>query len=240
MLVIKNIFSSSPGKKSLVAVTGLLMAGFLLTHMAGNLLIFAGPEAINGYAENLRTIHIFGVFPGLIWIARAMLLGTLLLHVFLTIYISYENKKARPQKNYYFNTVQSGFASRNMLLTGLLVLSFLAYHLLHFTVGTVQPEYANQHDHLGRVDVYNMVVHSFLFHHSLFGIKIPLVALSYFGALTILALHLNHAMRSLMQTLGMMRKDGYQVISIFSFIFVLIICLGFASVPAAILMGVIH
>ncbi|MFO0925429.1 MAG: succinate dehydrogenase cytochrome b subunit [Gemmataceae bacterium] len=124
---------SSLGKKYVVAITGLLLMLFVLGHMAGNLLLFAGPEAINAYAEKLKSTG------ALLWVIRAALLTIFVVHIGITIRLTMENRIARPTKYVYERTMEASWASRHMFLTGLVILAFVVYHLAHFTLGVVKP-----------------------------------------------------------------------------------------------------
>ena len=114
-----------------MAVTGLGLVGFVIIHMLGNLLIFAGPDALNGYAEALKHN------PGLLWTARSGLFLLFVVHIALALRLSMQNKAARPNRYVYEETIEATWASRHMLLTGLVLLAFVLYHLLHFTLGVV-------------------------------------------------------------------------------------------------------
>src|SRR5262245_25657755 len=114
---------SSLGKKYLMALTGLALIGFVIAHMSGNLLIFAGRDALNSYAHALKDR------PALLWTARTGLLAIFLLHVYLGLVLSLQNRAARPSRYVYEDTLHASWASRHMLLTGLVLLAFIVYHL---------------------------------------------------------------------------------------------------------------
>jgi succinate dehydrogenase cytochrome b subunit len=124
--------TSSLGSKYVMAITGLLLIGFVLGHMTGNLLIFAGPDALNGYAAALKAR------PALLWGARLGLLAVFVVHVLIGIRLALANKAARPTPYAYEDTLQASWASRHMMLTGLVLLAFVGYHLAHFTLGWVK------------------------------------------------------------------------------------------------------
>jgi succinate dehydrogenase / fumarate reductase cytochrome b subunit len=131
MHLLPRLVHSSLGKKYVMAVTGLLLIGFVLAHMAGNLLIFFGPDAINSYAAALKAK------PYLLWPARVGLLVVFLIHLYVAFRLTYENYAARPQGYVHERTLQASFASRHMMLTGMVLLAFIVYHLAHFTFGVV-------------------------------------------------------------------------------------------------------
>ncbi|MEW4566268.1 succinate dehydrogenase cytochrome b subunit [Tautonia sp. JC769] len=135
---------SSIAKKAVVAITGLLLFGFVIGHMVGNLQIFLGRETINNYAEFLHSM------PELLWAARIGLLVAVVLHIVFTIWVSKENRASRPQRYVMERTTRATPASRTMLLSGLLVFAFIVYHLLHFTVQVTNPDYKQYYEHEGR------------------------------------------------------------------------------------------
>src|SRR5262249_12217361 len=124
--------STTVGSKFLVALTGLALTAFVFVHMVGNLLVFRGPEALNDYAEFLKS------HGGLLWTARIGLLAAFVLHIWLTLRLKRRNLAARPTRYVHEETVQASWASRHMVLTGLVILAFVVFHLLHYTVGVVQ------------------------------------------------------------------------------------------------------
>ena len=127
---ISRFYSSSIGKKILVALTGAALALFVLGHMIGNLLVFAGPDAINEYGHMLQT----ALHGGGVWIARIGLLAAVAVHVVATVSLTKANKAARPDAYGQHKAQVSGRSSRIMIWSGLTVLAFIIFHLLHFTI----------------------------------------------------------------------------------------------------------
>jgi succinate dehydrogenase / fumarate reductase cytochrome b subunit len=138
---------SSIGSKVIVAITGLLLVGFVLTHMAGNLLIFLGRDWLNDYAHHLKALG------PLLWVLRLGLLAVFVVHVALSLQLNYTNNNARPQGYVYEETMQASWASRHMVWTGLVLLAFIVYHLAHFTVGVVDQARAQYTASGARVDL---------------------------------------------------------------------------------------
>ncbi len=178
-----------------MAITGLFLFGFVVVHMLGNLQIFLGQEALNAYAEHLEEL------PLLLWPARIFLLVTLIIHMVTAISLAIENKNARPVGYSFQNTVQASYASRTMVMSGVIIFLFIVYHLLHFTFDVTNPELAHLVDSKGRDDVYSMVVLSF---QNIF------ISSTYITAMAILCFHLSHGLSSLFQSLGLndMKYDG--------------------------------
>jgi len=143
---------TSIGRKLVVAITGILLLGFLVAHLAGNLQIFLGRDAINGYGVKLHSLG------PLLWILRVGLIVTALAHVVLTVQIAAENRVARPVRYRQGGRVQTTLPARSMTLTGLMVLAFVLFHLAHFTWGLTHPQYSHLLDPQSRPDVYSMMV----------------------------------------------------------------------------------
>jgi succinate dehydrogenase / fumarate reductase, cytochrome b subunit len=215
-------WNSSIGKKLIVAITGLAMVLFLAGHLTGNLLMYAGRDAFNEYAKFL---HEAG-HGALIWIARVGLLFVLVLHVWATILLTKENKAAR-QEYAYKTTIQATKSSRLMIWSGLTILAFVVFHILHFTV-RVNSQLAD----LGENDPYGMVVAGFSG-----GALQTLVVLFYIVAMTLLCSHLSHGVASIFQTLGLRSKKASGLIRNISVGYSLVIWVGFISVPLSILFG---
>ncbi len=178
---------SSISRKVVMAVTGLILLGFVVVHMLGNLQIFLGQDALNVYAQHIEEL------PMLLWPARILLLLALIIHMTAAISLAIENKKARPIGYVHEDTVQASIASRTMVMSGLVIFAFILFHLLHFTFDKIHPEFAGLLDSKGRDDVYSMVV---------LGFRDPLIAGSYLFAMFVLYLHLSHGASSFFQSLG--------------------------------------
>ena len=220
------IWNSSLGKKYIVALTGIVMFLFLAGHLAGNLLVFVGKDAFNGYALFLhKTAHGMGV-----WVARAVLLASLVAHVAATISLTIQNRSAREQ---YQNkdTIQASRSSRIMMWTGLTILAFIIYHLLHFTArfandygSYVDPQYYEETG-IERPDAWRMVIEGFSWFPAVF---------FYMVALTMLCSHLSHGVSSTFQTLGFRSKKSQDLIRCGGKIYAFVIWAGFMSMPIAI------
>ncbi len=223
MAWIQNLWRSSIGGKLVMAVTGLLLFGFLVTHLVGNLLLFGGPEAINSYAQGLKDLG------PLLWVARIGLLAVFVLHVITALRLQSSNREARPQEYIYQASVQASCASRYMLLTGLVVLVYLLYHLMHFTFGWIQPGEFSRLDIEGRHDVYTMVVQGF---------RHPVIALTYVAAQVLLFLHLRHGLHSAFQSLGVRHPRYSPLIETGGMLLALLIPAGNILIVVAVAIGV--
>ena len=216
---------STIGTKTIVAVTGVLLVLFVVGHMLGNLQIYLGPDAINSYAEFLKSK------PGPLWAARLGLLAALLLHIGGIMKLTLANRRARPVAYAQQKPVQSTVASRTMLLSGAILFAFVVFHLLHFTVGVTHPEHFQLRDALGRHDVYSMTI---------LGFQQPLVSLSYIITMGLLGMHLGHGVASLFQTTGLRNPQFLPLIELIGRVVAVIIVLGNISIPLAALLGLIE
>ncbi len=224
MTWILELYRSAMAKKAIMAVTGVMLFGFVLGHMVGNLKLFLGAEKINAYAEGLRAIGvpIFG-HGDFLWLARIGLLAAVGLHMLAAWQLTLLNRKARPI-SYSVNTPQAAtYASRTMRYGGVIILLFVIYHLLHLTAGSVHVDF--QHG-----DVHHNLMAAF---------QNPLVAGFYVLAVTALGFHLRHGLWSLFQSLGWCgpRLDAFR--RLFAWVFAVVVTIGFVSVPVAILTGLV-
>jgi succinate dehydrogenase / fumarate reductase cytochrome b subunit len=210
--------ASTIGRKVVMAVTGLVLFGFVFVHMLGNLQMFLPDhEAINHYGKFLREM----LHGGGIWVARSVLLGSVGLHIWAAWSLTRTSWKARPVPYKVVTPDASTYASRTMRWSGPILFLFIVYHLLHFTVGNVHPAFVDG-------NVYRNVI---------VGFSVWPVATAYVIAMAALGLHLRHGAWSMLQTLGAShsRWDGARNLA--ATVFTLIIFLGFISVPLAVMAG---
>jgi succinate dehydrogenase / fumarate reductase cytochrome b subunit len=219
-----HYFSTSTGKKFLMAVSGLVLIGFVLGHLLGNLQIFLGPEALNRYSAFLKSTG------ELLWIARIGLLVMVGIHIWTAVSLTLENRAARPvayaQKDY----IEATYASRTMHLSGIIVFAYIVYHLMHFTFQSVHPQYSQFMDAQGRHDVYRMVVMSF---------QQPAIALVYILANLLLGMHLSHGIYSLFQSLGLVGETVRPKLKWAACVVGYGIFFGYAAIPLSVLLGVV-
>jgi succinate dehydrogenase / fumarate reductase, cytochrome b subunit len=229
---VRAFLESSVGAKVLVALTGLGLVGFTAFHMIGNLKVFQGPDAVNGYAYFLK--HDLGA---LIWIARAGLLAIFVLHLALAIRLTLRSRAARPVPYQFPGSVQATIASRTMIWSGVAVGLFVLFHLAHFTFGWVHGaevapgtvvNYLDLRDAKGRHDVYSMVVAGF---------RTPWLAAIYVAAQVVLFVHLLHGVQSSFQTLGLKNRRFARAIWAFGWLVALTILVGNVAIVVGVLAG---
>jgi succinate dehydrogenase / fumarate reductase cytochrome b subunit len=213
---------SSLSKKYVMALTGLVLFGFVVAHLLGNLTIFLGADWLNAYAEHLEEL------PIVLWPARAILLSALIAHMVIAIRLTIENKKARPIGYTKDATVQASLASRTMLLSGFAIFFFIIFHLLHFTFNKIHPEFSRFLTTEGHEDVYSMVILSF---------RDKWISLSYIAALSFLALHLSHGLSSFPQSLGLLSEKNLPCARKFAKAAALLIFLAYVSIPVCAWVG---
>lgn len=221
---ILDLYRSAVFKKYVMAITGVMLFGFVLTHMAGNLKVYAGAEAFNDYAEGLREIGkpIFGTGQFL-WLARIGLLAAAVLHIWSAVSLTRLNRRARPSRYVMERHQASTYASRTMIWGGLIVLLFIVYHLLHLTFGTVHADFIPG-------DVY---------HNFVIGFQNPLVSSFYVLANLALGFHLYHGLWSLFQSLGWNGARFNDVRKTFAVGFALLVSAANISFPIAVLTGAV-
>jgi succinate dehydrogenase / fumarate reductase cytochrome b subunit len=242
MSLTRRLFCSSIGRKFLMAVTGLILVGFITGHLVGNLQIFLHPDHINGYAYFLHQLG------PVLWVVRIGLLVSVVLHIWAATVLALENRAARGHQPYGVKTwIQASFSSRYVRWTGYIVLAFIFYHLAQFTFGYAQsasfkenlPLYTMTADY--RVmgfpavkagtpvpDVHSMVI---------LGFKNPVVSIFYIIAVGLLSFHLLHGMDSLFQTFGWRSATWAGPLRKVVALFCLLYFLGNLIIPGSILIG---
>ncbi len=223
--IIRTLCHSSIGRKMVVAVTGVILILFVIGHLLGNLQIYLGPEWINAYSQHLRDLG------PLLWLVRVVLLVTVLLHIYFTSLLEIENRRARPDAYKRKENVKATWASRHMVVSGLVVLAFIIFHLLHFTGHNFNARFPLlKADPLNRYDVYSMMV---------YGFQNVYVSIFYIVGLFLLTLHLSHGSSSFFQSLGLNNKRLTPRLARAGRILAWLLFIGYTSIPVAILLGFI-
>jgi succinate dehydrogenase / fumarate reductase cytochrome b subunit len=245
-----DFYKSAVGKKAVMAVSGIILFGFVLVHMLGNLKLYEGPQLLNSYAGFLRSVGGPAVPPsGLLWVARLVLLVAVFLHMWAAWQLTLLNRQARPADYARRDIVHTTYASRTMRWGGVIILLFVIYHLLDLTFGVVNPGYQDRVQKLKddraayaqevaagqvsakkpeewEVNVYANMVASF---------SRWWISLFYIVAQLALGLHLYHGLWSLFQSLGWNHPRFNRWRSGFAHAFAWIITLGNISFPVAVL-----
>ena len=214
-----SFYQTTLGKKVVMAISGVVLIGFVIGHMAGNLQIFLGKEKLDAYAEFLHSM------PALLWGTRIVLLLSVVAHFLSAFSLWKQNKAARPQAYARQVSQATTYAARTMKWGGVIVLLFIIYHLLHLTVGAPVAGYEIVHG-----QVYSNVVHGF---------SNPAIAGFYIIAQICLGLHLYHGVWSLMQTLGLNHEKYNQLRRKIATSVSLLITAGNLSIPVAVLAGLL-
>ena len=221
------MFTSSIGKKYLMALSGLVLIGFVFVHMAGNLQILMGQEKINAYAHALQSLPL-----PILWGSRLFLLAAVVIHAITAYQLVKENRRARPNQNYIETTKRAGLASLRMGLTGSILLAFIVFHLLHFTIRTIYPEYSEMMTVVGSPDsneihdVYSMV---------LAGFQHTWISVFYIVAMFLLCGHLVHGVSSAFQSLGFRSENWRGKLELAAKAYAWLIFIGFSIVPLLVL-----
>jgi succinate dehydrogenase / fumarate reductase cytochrome b subunit len=214
----RALWASSVVKKAVMAITGLILAAYLVTHVLANLLVFQGPARINAYSALL---HGTG---GALWVARAILLAAVILHIVAAVQLTLRRQAARPVGYAGGRTSQvATLASRTIRWGGALVLVFVVYHILHFTIGTVHPDFVEG-------DPYHNVVAGF---------RSPPVVLFYLLAMAAVGLHLYHGLWSSGRSLGVSPPSPQPLQRKLALVLSGFIWLGFSVIPVAVWLGIV-
>ena len=219
MSAARTFLGSTIGKKVVMASTGIVLFGFVLAHMVGNLQLYLGAEALDRYAVFLREF----LHGGGLWIARAVLLACVVLHIWAATSLTLADRAARPVGYREYEARESTWASRSMRWSGVVILVFVVYHLLDMTFGVVNPGFEAGH-------VYRNVVASFR--------SVP-VSLFYIAAMLLLWSHLRHGVWSMLRTLGLSHPRYEEVAHRLAAVFATVVVAGNISFPLAVLFGVV-
>ena len=211
-----QFWGSTVGKKIVMAVTGLIMVGFLIGHMLGNLQVFLGPAKINGYSAFLHSLG------ELLWLVRAVLFVSLILHVVAAVQLTLRDRAARPVGYAKHETSAATFASRTIRYGGVVIAIFIVLHLLHFTTGTWRPA------PFVPGDVYVNLVNSF---------RVPWISALYLFVMVAIGLHLYHGAWSSVRSLGVAPASPTPLAHRLSMLVAFVVWLGFTLVPVGILLG---
>jgi len=218
-----QLLTNAVGRKVLMAATGVLMVLFVVVHLLGNSSIFVGPDGINAYAAKLHSLG------PLVWIFRAVMLALLLVHVWFGVTLTLENNAANPAKYAVSKKLKATFSSETMIWTGLVLLAFIVWHLLQFTV-RVTPDIVKGVDAQGRYDVFTMVLNSF---------QHTWIALLYVAAMIALFLHLSHGVQSFFQTLGLSNDRTLPTYNALGKVISVIFLVAYSAIPVTILAGIL-
>lgn len=209
-----TVMTSSVMKKQAMGITGLLLCGFLISHLAGNCLIYVGPEAFNTYAHKLVT-------NPLIYVAEAVLALIFLSHIGLAAKLTIENKIARPT-NYYMKQPTgrgSTLASSTMPITGLIILVFLVLHIIQFKFG---PYYEATYEGVVMRDLYRLLIEYF---------SSPIAVVWYIFCMAALGLHVSHGFWSAFQSIGFNHPKYTPVLKVLAKFYAFFVFVGFSALP---------
>jgi succinate dehydrogenase / fumarate reductase cytochrome b subunit len=212
-----DFFAATIGKKVVMAVTGVILFGFVIGHLLGNLQVFVGREKLDAYGAMLHNLG------GALWIVRGILLISVILHIVASIQLTALKKAARPVAYTKKEAIVSSYASRTMMWSGPIIAAFIVYHLLHFTVGAVHPNFVE-----GKV--YDNVVAGF---------SVVPVSLAYIISMILLGQHLYHGAWSMFQTLGVAHPRYSEKLRKLAAGLAGLIVIGNISIPVAVMLGIV-
>ncbi len=214
-----SFWQSTIGKKAVMAVTGAMMFLFIIGHLLGNLLIFAGREKINAYAAFLH------FDDSALWIIRSTLILAIILHIVATVQLGMRSKRARPIGYSRKEAINSSYASRTMYWSGPIVLAFIIFHLLQFTAGIIHPE--------------STYIAGDVYHNLVTGFRVWWVSAWYIFAIILLGFHLRHGLWSMFQSLGLAHPQHTLALKKAAFVVAVLIVSGYISIPICILLRIV-
>lgn len=238
-----KFLNSTIGRKILMALTGLVLVLFVLGHMLGNAQIFLGPDAINAYAHKLHSLP-----AAAFWGFRVFLGACVVIHVWMAVLLTIENRRARPERYAQDDVVQASYSSRTMRMSGIILLAFILFHLAHFTARVIPGKEYDQQigdvplqkggetvmkggDELLVFNVHNMMIAGF---------EVWWVSAFYIIAMGLLCMHLSHGVSSMFQSVGLRNSVWRRRLDKFARLYGWVIFLGFISIPVAVLTGVLE
>ena len=210
-----KFFCSTVGKKYIMGITGLIWTGFVLGHMAGNLLILVDPKLYNLYGH-----AIVSNLP-LLYGSETVLVLALLVHVFTAIRLTAQNNAARDQSYYMGTNGEKAvtFASRTMIFTGSIILVFFIYHIITFKYGAW---YTVTYDGVEMRDLHRLVLEVF---------QQPVYVIGYLLSMIVLGLHLSHGVSSMFKSWGFNHPKYTPLLEKFGYVYAVIVAAGFISQP---------
>ncbi|HYE31617.1 MAG TPA: succinate dehydrogenase cytochrome b subunit [Methylomirabilota bacterium] len=229
MNILAGLFKTTLGRKFIMALTGAALLFFVIGHMVGNLQIFLGPAVINEYGHFLQSK------PLLVWTVRLGLLAMVALHIWAAVTLAKLNRAARPQGYTDTKPVASTYASRTMLMSGLIIFAFIVYHLMHYTahvqaINLTGKDFSTLKAANGYHDVYGMMVTGF---------SQPIVSIFYIIAMALLCLHLSHGVSSAFQSVGWRNVKYRRLLDRAALVVGVVLFVGYASIPVAVLTGLL-
>ncbi|MGC6456084.1 MAG: succinate dehydrogenase cytochrome b subunit [Coraliomargaritaceae bacterium] len=248
MHILGCFFSSTVGRKFLMALSGIVLVLFVLGHMVGNLQIFLGPDVINAYAYKLH----HELPTSLLWAVRVILLLTIGVHIWAAVSLTIDNRRARPDRYDAKKTVQASYASRTMRMSGIILLAFIVYHIAHFTARSIPGKEYNEPGVLAETEVPLLKQGEPVFKNGeavmtfnvndmmIAGFEVWWVSAFYIVATGLLCLHLTHGVSSMFQTLGLSNRNWRVRLDRVALVYGWVVFLGFASIPAAVLTNVLQ
>ena len=215
-----RFWESTNGKKAVMAVSGLVLFGFVIGHMIGNLQAFEGADKLNAYGHFLHGV------PEILYAVRVGLLVAVCLHIWAAVGLALKNNSARPVSYAAKKNIHSSYASRTMYWSGPILLAFIIFHLLHLTAGVIQPG-----EGFVEGDVYHNVVTGF---------SVWYVSAWYIFSMILLGFHLRHGVWSMTQSLGFDQPQYTSLLKTVALVFATVVTAGFIAIPLGVLTRIIQ
>jgi succinate dehydrogenase / fumarate reductase cytochrome b subunit len=218
-----NLLNTTIGRKLIVALSGVVLVLFVIGHAVGNLTLYMGSDALNAYAHFLQSSPV-------LWFVRAAMLAIVLAHILLAVAVSKENKRARRMRYCARRSPLQIFLDNRMVVSGIVLMIFIVAHVAHLTIGVGVGDVFTWLDERGYKDVFARVV---------IGFENPFVAWGYILAMLLLAIHLQHSVRALFQTLGFFHENYFDIYEVLAWIVTIFVVVALGSIPLVVQLGLI-
>jgi len=213
-----RFYQASIGKKAVMAATGVVLFGYVIGHLLGNLQVYAGQEQMDRYAAFLHSM------PALLWVVRAFLLACVAAHIVASLQLTRLKQQARPVDYAKKEAIASTYASRTMMWSGPIIAAFVVFHILDLTIGAANTTQFRE------LHAYENLVYSFR--------RIP-VAIAYVFAIALLSMHLYHGLWSMFQSVGFSHPRYTPAIRRIAAWLAILIAAGFISIPISVMTGLV-
>lgn len=221
-----RFYEAPIGKKAVMAVTGLVLFGYVVAHLLGNLQIYGGPDMINNYAAMLHNPKVAGA----LWAARLILILCVVLHIIAATQLVLQNRAARPVSYYKKTDVPTSYAARTMIWSGIIIAAFVVFHVLHLTVGAI-PGLPAEEIAANEPNARANVIHGF---------QNPAVSGFYILAIILLCMHLYHGIWSMFQSVGLSHPKYTPGLKRGAAIIAILLAIGYISIPVSVMTGLVH
>jgi succinate dehydrogenase / fumarate reductase, cytochrome b subunit len=214
------------GKKVVMVATGVVLIAYVIGHLLGNLQIYMGAAQMNWYA------HLLHSQGALLWVARSVLIACVGLHLVSSFQLWLQKRRARPVGYVKKDDIPASYASRTMIWSGPIIGSFVVFHVLHLTTGSVGLNYRAPREIAGGEQF-------FAYQNVISGFQNPAVAIAYVFAIALLTMHLYHGIWSMFQSVGISHPRYTPLLKTAAHVIAIAVAAGYISIPVSVQLGLV-